>query len=383
MKKTTPIAAFGAVAVLAFTGCSGSAEEPAEESAPESSSAPSEEAQPEIAALPVGEPFGAPQWSIDIGQDELVVTPDRLIGIGVERIRAWSAEGEEVWSYDHGGATVWVGSETVAIGELGESEASGLDKSQPIVAITLLSLAGGEEVATAEVANPGVIGAGSGLAVRIDDYSGFVVIFEDGTTQKIETSLSRADTFGQVGGIPFWFNASEIQTEQWNSRDLDLGASGVEMVDQALGLLLLSNTSGRGVDPDALAMVDAAAGEVLYTVSCPTNEYGFGASGGNNGNTARNSPNGEYGVAARLLYSSETSQCVGGGEQQNVSLTAVDDNGTAYGRSEEGDLVVVPFGGEPEVSAFPSGAMPPVGVMTGNLAIHWISGTVTGNPITG
>ncbi|SFB09255.1 hypothetical protein SAMN05216266_104291 [Amycolatopsis marina] len=381
------IAAIGAAAMLTLAGCASGAGEPAEGPAPASPNAPAEEgAQPGGPSLPVGEPFGDAEWSVAAGEKEVVVTPDRLIGIDSDNIRAWSAEGDEVWSHDRaeGGTKVWVGNDTIAVSEASVPEASGLDKAQPVLKITLLSIDSGEVVANAEVSNPtSAAGSRSGLAVQIDDYSGFVVVSEDGKTRKIDTTLSnRKPLFGEVDGIAFWKDGSGLHTERWTSRDLDLGSSGVAVVDRALGLLLLENTSGRGEDRDALSMVKADSGDVLYTVSCPK-EPGIGASGGNIANTAVNSPNGKYGVSAALLYSAEQSQCVGGGEQQKVSLTAVDDNGTGYGLTEKDDLVVVPLGGEPAVSKLPGGASPPIGFMTGNIAVHWneSSGTVTGNAI--
>lgn len=58
-----------------------------------------------------------------------------------------------------------------------------------------------------------------------------------------------------------------------------------------------------------------------------------------------------------------------------MTLTAVTDDGTAYGRASEGDLVVAPAdGGGPETLALPDGANPPIGFLEGNLAVHYDAG---------
>lgn len=342
---------------------------------------------PEIVALPVGDPFGNAAWSVEAGEATLTVTPDRLVALDRNTVRTWAADGKEAWTYEAPESTsnISVLQETVAVIAHGQSDGEGLDKVQQILQVTLLSLDDGAIVSEVEVADSEISSHGLAFNLKSAEWGsvgsdGFVVIGEDGSSREIDASY--AESVKTVDGIPFWSNASELQTESWNARDLGLGMSDVKLIDDSNGLLLLSNTSGKG-DTEALSMVKAETGAILYTVSCPTDRYGWGASGGNDGSVARNSPNGQYGVAARLLFSAATSQCVGGGEQQNVGLTAVDNNGTAYGSSEEGDLVVVSFGGEPKVSPLPAGASAPIGVMNGNIAIHWDqnTGIATGNPI--
>ncbi len=80
-------------------------------------------------------------------------------------------------------------------------------------------------------------------------------------------------------------------------------------------------------------------------------------------------------------------KCFGGGDgEKKIEFTAVADDGTAYGETEDGELVVVTNGGEAEVFE----ALVPVGVMNGDIAIHvsgeddegvWGDPTITANPI--
>lgn len=390
MNRNKTFSAFAALAtatVLALTACAPQSHEETPATTPASSSTVKAS---EVVALPVGDPFDEAAWSLETGQATLTVTPERLVAIDGNTVRAWTADGKEAWSYEAPKTTfsIQVLKETVAVVAPGQSDGEGLDKTKDFIDVTLLALQDGDVVANTVVplsASSLHSTPGNGLAFRdTEQYSGFIAVAEDGNIHKVDTSLSNASpTFGTVSGIPYWASGSDdILTENWNARDLGLGMSDVKLIDDRQGLLLLSNTSGKG-DTDALSMVQAETGAILYTVSCPTDQYGWGASGGNDGNAARNSPNGQYGVAAGLVFSAVKSQCVGGGEQQNVGLTAVGNNGTAYGETAEGELVVVSLGSEPEVSPLPEGASAPIGVMDGNIAIHWdqITGVATGNPI--
>ncbi len=99
------------------------------------------------------------------------------------------------------------------------------------------------------------------------------------------------------------------------------------------------------------------------------------------------SPNGEYGVNGTIWMSETEGKCFGGGDgEKTIEFRAVADDGTAYGETEDGELVVVTTGGEAEVFE----ALVPVGVMNGDIAIHvsgeddegvWGDPTITANPI--
>lgn len=385
-----------AVVALTLTGCADGGDTPAPRATTTTSSAPSaaptdEEQTP---AVPVGAPFEDASWSLDARSDALVlVTPDRLITDGpvldgALAITAWSADGEQVWSHEisEGVTDIRALSETVAFVERREVKGTGLDKTRLVIIVTLLSLDDGEIVAEVEVPDSEIGRHGLTFSIKNPDWGsagsdGFILVAEDGTTQEINPGY--AEDVDAVASIPFWSNTSELQTESWNSRDLGLGMSSVMVIDPGQGLLLLQDTSGNG-EADTFSMVQAETGAILYTVSCPTDQYGWGASGGNDGTLAQNSPNRQYGVAGRLTFSATESRCVGGGDQQNVTLTAVDDDGTAYGETADGQLVVVALGGEPQVSELPAGARSPIGVMKGDIAVHRDerTGVVTGNHIT-
>ena len=386
-----------AIVALALTGCAAGGDTPTAPTATTATSstpnaAPTEEEL--TPAVPVGASFEDASWSVDARSDALVlVTPDRLItdGLvfdGARAITALSSDGEQVWSHEisEGVTDIRALSETVALVERREVKSTGLDKTRLVIVVTLLSLDNGEIVAEVELPDAEIGRHGLTFTIKNPDWGsagsdGFILVTEDGMTQEINPGY--AEDVDAVASIPFWSNSSELQTESWNSRDLGLGMSSVMVIDPGQGLLLLQDTSGTG-DADTFSMVQAETGAILYTVSCPTDQYGGGASGASGRTTARNSPNGQYSVAGRLTFSATESRCVGGGDQQNVNLTAVDDDGTAYGETADGQLVVVALGVEPQVFELPADAHSPIGVMTGDIAVHRDerTGVVTGNHIT-
>ena len=396
----TTFTAMSAIAALALAGCAGGGDTPsaprattATSSAPSAapSASPTVEEQPP--AVPVGASFETASWSVKTRSDALVlVTADRLITDGPVRdgdrtITAWSSDGEQVWSHkiSEGVTDIRALSKTVAFVESREVKGTGLDKTRLGIVVTLLSLDDGEIVAEVEMPDATIGQHGLTFTVKSPEWGstgsdGFILVNEDGTTREIDPGY--VDDVDAVAGIPVWSDTSELQTESWNARELGLGMSSIMVIDPGQGLLLLQDTSGRG-DADTFSMVQAETGAILYTVSCPTNQYGMGASGASGKTPAVNSPNGQYSVAGSLAFSATESRCVGGGDQQKVTLTAVDDDGTAYGETEDGQLVVVALGGEPQVSELPANAHSPIGVMTGDIAVHRdeSTGVVTGNHI--
>lgn len=164
-------------------------------------------------------------------------------------------------------------------------------------------------------------------------------------------------------------------TDTWSTGDLDLLeytlSSTIDAVDPALGLMVV----GAHADEHIFAVADAATGDVLSDIEYKPDTLA----------SAVTSPNGEHSVVGPLLLTANDAQCVGGSEgRQAVTLKAVADDGTAYGRASEGDLVVAPAdGGESETSALPDGSNPPIGFLEGNLALHYDAGQgiVTANPV--
>ncbi|OLT39502.1 hypothetical protein BJF86_08835 [Serinicoccus sp. CNJ-927] len=120
---------------------------------------------------------------------------------------------------------------------------------------------------------------------------------------------------------------------------------------------------GKGV----LQVLDVETGEVLSNPECdPPTPTQFVTS-----------PGREWGVldSMRIDANGEV-ECVGGGEgERRVILHAITDSGRAFGVAHQGAnetrFVDLPPSGEPVVSDLAEGARLPIGVMDGDIAIHW------------
>ncbi len=398
--RPTPLIGALAVSLLAFTACGGGGDDDASESEKEetSAAAPAEAAEAPVDAFPVGEPFGDAVWSVDVGEGEATVTvrPDRIVvdrsHLDVTRaIQVYTPEGEEAWTHDLSehqypeNIPVEVLETTVAFLVDRESEGSGLDKAQTVTVLTLLSLADGSVVAEVELPDGGaVFNDHGGVVFHADDGVGFVT--EEGEIVEVEADVFSLQSAGLVHGAPFWVGRDYgLNTEAGaiavpGIDQSDIFGMDVLAVDRGQGLLAVRVSHGVSVEV-AYYAVEVATGQVAYEFDCADFWHTEGET-----NVARSSPSGEYTVHESIWLSADGGQCFGGGEQRTVEFRAVDDAGTAYGVVEgEGgasdDLVAVPAGGEPVVSALPDGAPVPSGVVSGGIAVH-LSGTVlTGNPI--
>lgn len=379
-KLATTLTALGSATVLILLpGCSNDA--PADEAqiAPvdEAYDPPARDIQAEReaaeASIPVGAPFGDAVWRVEAeGSTRVNVRPDRLIVDSTtpasRTIRAFTADGKEKWDYslsgdDVGSAEVWVLDETVAVLEEVTTEGSGLDKDQTNEQLTLLSQEDGTEITTE-------------AAASVNEFG--VVVFKDGEsalTEEGETVAYKApeykytdDKQTPVYGIP------PVEFPIFQDLESD---EYVEVEPLATGLkedILIIYASAGG--ETTYYAVDTKAGRVAYELPCSS-----GLS-----STLR-SPNGEYGVNGSIWMSETEGKCFGGGDgEKKIEFTAVADDGTAYGETEDGELVVVTNGGEAEVFE----ALVPVGVMNGDIAIHvsgeddegvWGDPTITANPI--
>ncbi|MFT4189123.1 MAG: hypothetical protein QM621_11150 [Aeromicrobium sp.] len=366
---------------------------------------------------PVGEAFGEAVWSVEADIDytdvdldrptsmnnglldhRLHVAGDRIVALvdDATRLQAWTADGEEAWSHPitsdvsspwPTGQIRWM-NETVAIVEDREGEGSGLDKDTVTTHLTLLSLDDGSVVAEADFG--GWVLAEYGLAFgpetrEASPGEGFVVVAEDGSQRVVPADLSTATLRGVVDDVAVWDVHETLGdyytvSEKWNARTAELDARTpifIESVDQARGLLMT----------DAAAF-DVHTGERRFDLpSCHRHSHT---------SPLVHSPGGEYGVWDNNWTSTTAHRCVGEAEQRGVTLTAVDDDGTAYGLVIGSDLnthvtgddydyefVTVPADGDPQVTAWPEGATPPRGIVEGGLAIHWHpdEGVITANPI--
>lgn len=395
MRLRTASTALIATALL-LAGCSGGADAPTDDGGTE----PAPENTPEVVSIPVGEPFGEPAWSVQTEANPTppLVASDRVVALVQGEVRAWDAEGAEAWQVPvpegrPGDEAVLrqVDAATVAVVTTGETEGEGLDEGGYAATVTLIDLASGEatEVKVTDAESSPVLSE-FGLAFLLPS-GGAAVVTADGQTQEITedipepTSDSGEGTLaiGTVGDIVVRYTEDGgeeqggYETDSWTTGDLELldyaHSSTIEAVDQGQGLLVVgAHTSGAGAE-HAYAVVDAATGEIVTEIDSGVSPFA----------TAVNSPDSAHGVAGSLVLSATEAQVIGGDGQQEVTLTAVADDGTAYGRASQGNLVIVPAGGEPETSALPEGAAPPVGTLSNGLAVHYdeSSGIVTGNPI--
>lgn len=125
-------------------------------------------------------------------------------------------------------------------------------------------------------------------------------------------------------------------------------------------------------------VLDAASGDVLSEPDC--DPHGV--------QQIAMSPDRSWGVLGPMrLDKAGAATCFGGEEQREVRLTAVTDEGRAFGVATEGgtdDLLVdINPSGDITTTALTGGATPPVGVMSGGVAIHWdpLKAALTANPI--
>ena len=408
-QRGTTVAALTALLMvlpLGLSGCSSDDSSSTPASAAESSSrdeqaSPTPSSSPQsgtsadsVQGFPVDDAFGDAEWSVDIdGPSSIEVRPDRIIidtaggssdsgpianpNSTDRTITALDAKGKEAWSQDFTGVrSIDVLESTVAVEQWVTSEGSGLDKDQDVQTLTLFSLDDGSTVGQVEggtVNDSGVVVAGDRSDKQLTEDGDLVDYVSGGN------SLSSED---HLDGIPLDPN---LQASEGVNAELIAS-------DLSQDLAVLQMTGGAAADIINYYAVDRKSGEVAYQFDCPNYTHTDG-----NNDIAHNSPNGEYGVLESLWITSSEATCFGGGDtQETIAFTAVDDHGTGYAAMDyqdpsEQQLVIIPQGDEPEVSDSPV----PIGVMTGDLAIHvdgnsqkasdqrtiYESATITGNHI--
>lgn len=363
--------------------------------------------------LPVASVFGGPAWSMQIPpsweQMTPIVTAKRVIALDDATVRAYDTQGMEVWATDWkplpeedratGQPPVLrqVSPEVIAVIDSGKFEGEGLSTSTYAALVTLINIEDGTIVK--EVSVPGSnsdtpkLGA-IGLGFALPDRTA-VVVLPDGEVVEAPPASSDARLVGaaSVGehSIGLWEtdsvnSLSSFGGTGWTSADAQPGGATVNALiygSDADSLLL-----GRWNEPKAgqgkpgevvFQVLDAASGNVLAAPECgPAVESQFVVS-----------PDREWKVAGPLrLGPGNRVDCVGGGDgAKSVTFSAVTDQGRAFGAAAEGGvdplLVDATPGQEPQTHELPKGAAPPIGVMEGDLAIHWESktGIITANPL--
>ena len=409
-----------AIMALAVSACSADPDtNPAPATSPSAQTTGSDETsagqptQPVGHTLPVASVFGEPAWSMQIPpsweQMTPIVTAKRVIALDDAVVRAYDQHGAEVW------ATDWkplaeqdravgtpptlrqVSSEVVAVIDTGKIEGEGLASSTYAALVTLINIEDGQVLK--EVSVPGSnsdtpkLGA-IGLGFALPDRTA-VVVLPDGEVVEAPPAASDTRLVGaaSVGEHPIglWetdaVNAlSSFGGTGWSSSDSAPSAATVNSLvyGSDMDLLLLGRwnepTTGQGKAGEVVFQVlDAASGNVLAKPECgPAVESQFVVS-----------PDREWKVAGPLrIGPGNKVDCVGGGDgEKSVTFSAVTDQGRAFGAAAEGGvdplLVDATPGQEPQTHELPEGAASPIGVMEGDLAIHWESktGIITANPI--
>lgn len=369
--------------------------------APASSSLPS---KPSL-TIPVAEPFGEAAWGVQVAPTwstaKPLVTAERAVALDGATLLAFDAQGKQAWSLPwspfaedsrtSGTQPVLrlASPEVVAVVDLGKSEGEGLAKASYVAKVWLVRIADGSLVK--EVTVPGIqsdgpdlgkIGLGftapGGKAVAVTP-EGEVV---DAPAPPSDAKVKGAATVGEHV-LSLWQNkGSGFSATGWTSQEATPSASFTQAApwgSDADTLLI-----GRWNDPFATGAVyrllDAASGKEITDLDCgPSVEASLVTS-----------PSRGWKVTGGLRLSPENkAECVGGGSGQKiVTFTAVTDVGRAFGMATAGGseslFVDSTPGQEPKTSPLPDRVNPPLGVMNGNLAVHWDdrTGIITANPFS-
>lgn len=392
-KRTATLGSLSIAATIALTGCG------ATDSPITASGADANTSAEKTEGFPVGEPFGEAVWTVgDIEQsDEVAVRGDRLIVRTEEgRISGYTSNGDQEWSYDlpeqSNGIDVQILNQTVAVLTGGTSEGEGLNETKMVANVVFLSIEDGSLIseavlplASADDFPPTQLkGDGAYLTEdgKLHEFpSNYLTTFPDVASRSDGSDAITA----VVNGIPIWSDngGNNLVTESWRDDD----HKGPSLIDQPRGRLLVSE---RGNSQKYGSVLDAQTGSILFDIECGDDSQSSNGSSTwanpSGGIETVSSPNSQYLISGAIWLSDTEGRCLGGGEgQQDVTLTAVDDAGTAYGMTSEGKLVVVPSNGEHQVSELPEtgahGGVSPFAVMDGDLALHWNGSSISANPI--
>lgn len=405
---------------LVLAACAGGEADPGPASPPggtaplEETTSSQESGEQQIAqhSLPTAEVFGEPAWGMQIppSWEEMtpIVTGQHVIALSDATVVAYDTQGAEAWATDWaplaeedrvvGTPPVLrqVSPEVVAVIDTGKVEGEGLATTTYAALVTLISVEDGTLVK--EVTVPGSESDAPqlgeiGLGFALPDRSA-VVVTPEGEIVEAPAAPADARVVGaaSVGEHPIglWESGSvntltSFGAAGWSSNDSPPSQAAVnaQVFGSDADSLLLGRWNeprvGMGEPGDVIFQVlDAASGEVLATPECgPEVASQFVVS-----------PDRAWKVSSSLRLSPQNSaDCTGGGEgQRSVRFTAVTDEGRAFGLAGQGgsDALFVDSkpGEEPETSDLPEDARPPIGVMEGDLAIHWDSrtGIITANP---
>lgn len=357
--------------------------------------------------------FGEPTWGTTIpspARTPPIVTGSRTLILATGTLHAIAADGTEAWAAtwdtyptdtraaDHPQQRL-ADPTTIAVIDRGEAPAEGLDEDGTQNCITLYDIDTGNTIATVEL--PGTLQP-TGLAFVSDGAT--TVIQPDGSTETLPDTLEgfAVDSGATTGAtaISAWGSDDTnttatpgFGTPDWTSIDTAPGdeyqAAEIVLTDAAdivLGRWNMQGLPGQVDEEDRTRYqtLDATTGEVLALLE------GDVLLDGLSGADVAASPNREHFAYGNVIMSADGTQIrvIGGGDQASVRLTAIADDGTAYGYAGSGNqqsrFARVGLEGEAETEERPDEAEAPVGIMDGGVAIHYHradEATITGSPL--
>lgn len=408
-------------ATLVLTGCAGTATDPAAPTT-SSTSAPSSPTAT-VPTVPVAAAFGPAAWTVTLPetsqQKTPLVTGSRVLALDGPAVRAVDPQGADAWTTPFEGfadeARVndengypflrLADPQTVAVVDAGKTAGDGLDKDRYTVKVTLLNIASGAVVKTVTIPgtptdNPKPDHIGLAFTNPDDTLS---AVLPDGEVRQIPASTTvkgkavKTDGGATAGSnvLALWgadHQAGDSSTDPgfagqgWTSTSIAPASTTIATVEAAdadhliLGRWVTPATQAGEAPTAEVQVIDAATGKVLAAPGCaPTSPTAFVGS-----------PNREHFVVGpmRLDVDGGDVTCVGGQKgQKTVNLTAVTDDGRAFGTAVAGGsepaLVHLAPDGQVATVPLPPGTGAPIGVMVGDVAVHWDpnEAVLTGNPI--
>lgn len=408
-----PLARLALMVVTSVTVTTACSSSPASEP-PATSASASEGGAPasseHVPTLPVADRFGPAKWGLllpmtDTQSPPPVVTAERVVFLEGEKVRALDSDGKQAWegTWDAVSADMRSGGDSgypflrqvspdvVAVVDGGRASGEGLDTDTYDTRVALFNIADGKVIKKVTLTGtegsspePGEVGLGFHLQGSPEGTAS--VVLHDGEVKE----LPATDDEKTTGAATIGDTALTITGDTPSVPDGFTGpgydsTTLAPSAEHTLASVQASNADswlvGRFVVPmgePSYRVFDAGTGDLLSEPDCEPVEI----------DQITMSPSRSWGVLGPMRLDSEgNATCFGGEGQRTVRLTAVTDEGRAFGVASQagGDSVFVDVTptGEIATSPLPEDAAPPVGVMSGGLAIHWDAhtATLTANPI--
>ncbi len=369
------------------------------------------------ADLPVTTAFGPALWSAEV-KTEPIITTDRVVYLDGDHVRALDPTGQEAWAVtwpDQGIETMQgsyphlrlVDRDTVALIDGGRTEGQGLSTASFSINVTVIEVEDGstqvvnvpvERASDSGMAGPGPLGAA--FALPEDDSMGAdlvpTAVLASGEVQEgpvpedegVSGALGIGDhVLSAWGSLPDGFSGDgwdslTVAPSPEHTRAAVIGSDAESLV---LGVWETTSVSDYDV---RYQVIDLETGSVVAEPECgvplmmmasrPVPEV------------MATSPGREWKAIGSLrLNPANEPECFGGGEgERTVTLTAVTDEGRAFGVAEEPGHASTPV----QVDLAPDGTATtheipahgpgsPLGFLNGDLAVHWQGDTVTVTPL--